>query len=253
MVHKIERKATKRKGRGIHKAGKHKIDVVNPPPEKGAFWTLGIPRLGDIHFKTFAGGMFGKKFISKPTEKAQLFCPDHPNTRVVYVPSKYKCPKDGKEYSYNQVLRAVKIDGKTEKLTPVQIRERFPRTVYGQATKIVPFKEINPDQFNTNMSYYLVPINTYENVLRYNQLVDMLEDGKYALLTEDMRVTAGIKKHRFIIFPSKAKKCLMMVEYIPKTWLNEVPTEAKFKPRLLTQELKREVEKAKKLLLKTRR
>lgn len=252
MVHKTGNKIIGVKRAGIHKTTIHKgtipMDNPRPDPKKYAYWTLGIKEIGYVYFKHYPSAFGMRMFKKEERPKPRYFCPLHKESELQFRARTYYCPVCKKEYLFEQVVK--KFPDAEKGLTSPEIREKYPRTIEALLEGVVPLHLVSPDQLNTQLSYYLVPINTYENMLNYNQLIHMLREGKMVGVTPNMRIVSGVTSHKFVIFPSQTKKVLAMIEYIPERRLVPVPEEAKFKPIMLTPEMKKETVEAEKVLKK---
>ena len=255
MVHKVDKKLMKEGKSGIHKVGTHKAgsiptDNPRPDPKKFHYWTLGVKEIGYVYFKHFPSAFGQRIFKEEERVKPRYFCPVHHNVELQYNPASYYCPECKKGYVYQQVEKRFPEEKKG--MTPAEIRDKYPRTEETALESVVPITNISPEQMNTSLSYYLIPINTYENMLNYNQFVHLLMENKLAGVTPDMRIVSGLTSHKFLVVPSKSKQCLAMMEYLPERTLVPVPEEAKFKEPMLTPQMKKETEVAQKILMKVR-
>jgi len=186
---------------------------------------LKVPNIGDIQFKTGSGGTPGQPMFTRaPTITAELLCPVHKLPLKGHV--KYFCPQCAKEYYRRDLIRSV---------AGQVIIERAPRTTEVNVMAIVKREAISPARYDSTMGYFLIPLDTYDNVVKYNVFVDLLRDtGGIAILSR-MRLRVGSQEtYIFGIMADDVREALVMVRFRPSPQISAVPTSAKFRESYIT-------------------
>jgi hypothetical protein len=210
-------------------------------PREPSSWILEVPETGDIKFRVFQGGTIGKRMYKREeAPQTTHLCPVHHvevRGKIVYI-----CPEDGAQYEASQVLKSIVTPtGETLTLSHEELKERYPKSGKVKLTALVSTRNVTPDMLSTDLAYYLVPLDQYENILSYNQLVDLLIKDSLVGVVSSFRIRSGsMSKHVFLLFASERQKALLAIEFVPERMVVEVPEEAKFKKRLITPEMEAE-------------
>ena len=192
-----------------------------------SFWTLKVPNIGDIQFKTFTGGTPGKSmYIRTPYVAAEFLCPVH--KIPIKGHTKYFCPQCNRDYFMKDMVR--RIAG--QEVSPAT---QAPRTTEASVMIIIKQSAISGARYDTNMGYFLVPIDTYDNVIKYNVFVDLLKDTNGIAIMSRMRLRVGAQEtYVFGIMPDDVRESLIMVRFRPTPQISTVPPEAKFREAYVT-------------------
>ncbi len=212
-----------------------------------ARWTLKVPVIGTMQFRTGSGGSVGQG-IFKAEERAvvKYFCPEHPKQEVKGH-RMYQCPKDGKMYGYHEVTK--KYEGK--QMSWDQLKTKYPRTTSFSVGIVIKEDAVPRLLLDYSHAYYLVPIDSYDNILKVNQFIKTLKDLDGIALTSKGRARSGsMTAFSYGIFADMQNKALVMCRIRHAKLLRSVPPEAVFRRELITQQMQQSIKVVEKRIYK---
>lgn len=195
-----------------------------------SFWTLHIPKIGVIKFKSTRYGRLGIKTsrVPKPERQKSYVCPTCKKELADTFRGKY-CVDCKKYFLESEALIKVRHRSSGREYTWDDFKKMNPRTKEAKVVSIVDSDKVSYALTSSPASYFLQPVNDFENVCKYNQMVMLLKDNNLTAITSPMRLVEGSEtQHVYALFADLSRECLIAVQLLKKEGLREVPAEASY-------------------------
>lgn len=199
-----------------------------------SLWSLIVPKLGEIKFKSTRHGRLGIKTTMKPKPVKQktYMCPTCRKELVDTIRGKF-CPIDKKYFLESEAIISVRDKETGKEYSWADFKGMFPKTKLAKAVALVDSHKIDYGITDSTSSYFVVPLNEYENILKYNQLCCLLRDNNLTLITSPITLVEGSETiHIFAIFADLTRGGLIAVQLLKKEGMREVPADASFTERV---------------------